>query len=219
MKIEIKHRISGEVLFSHEQENNSWKITVGLAIKSSANLSFADLSFANLSSTNLSFADLRSADLSFANLSSANLSSADLSFANLSSANLSSADLRSADLSSANLGFANLSSANLRFANLHSANLRFADLRFADLCSADLSSADLLCYGDMKFIFTLQLDSWPVGFTKDILQIGCQKHQIEQWRNFNDEDIAKFAPDALPWWNKWKEFIFTAIEKTVGEQK
>src|SRR3990167_7369138 len=71
MKIEIKHRISGIVLFSIEAE--SWKIAVEEAVKSGA----------NLRSANLSSADLRSADLSYANLSSANLSSANLSSANL----------------------------------------------------------------------------------------------------------------------------------------
>src|SRR3990167_8731205 len=86
MKIEIKHKINGSVLFSTEAE--SWKIAVEEAVKSGA----------NLRSANLSSADLRSADLSYANLSYANLSYANLSSANLSSANLSSANLRSANL-------------------------------------------------------------------------------------------------------------------------
>jgi uncharacterized protein YjbI with pentapeptide repeats len=110
MKFEIKHRLSGDVLFS--LETDSIKLCVEAAIKSKINLSSADLRSANLSS----------ADLRYANLSSADLSSANLSYANLSSANLSSADLRYADLSSANL-----SSANLRYANLSSANLSSAE--------------------------------------------------------------------------------------------
>ena len=94
MKFEIESRIDGKILFS--LETTSFKLCIEAAVKSSANLSSADLSYANLSSANLS-----SADLSSANLSYANLRSADLSYANLSSANLRSADLRSADLSSA----------------------------------------------------------------------------------------------------------------------
>ena len=46
MKVEIKNRWSGEVLFSIEAD--SWKIAVEAAIKAKANLSEADLSRANL---------------------------------------------------------------------------------------------------------------------------------------------------------------------------
>jgi uncharacterized protein YjbI with pentapeptide repeats len=94
MKFEIKHKISGSVLFSLETE--SMKLCIEAAIKSSTDLSFADLRSANLRSANLRSADLSSADLR----------SADLSYANLRYADLSSANLRYADLSSANLSFA-----------------------------------------------------------------------------------------------------------------
>ena len=56
MKIQIKHRISLDVLF--ECEADSMKIAVKLAVENNADLSSADLSYADLSS-----ADLRSADL------------------------------------------------------------------------------------------------------------------------------------------------------------
>ena len=115
MKFEIKNRFSGSLIFSIETE--SWKLAVEAAIKSNANLRYA-----NLSSANLRYANLRSADLSSANLRYANLRSADLSYANLSYANLRSADLSYANLSYANLSSANLSSANLSYANLSSAD-------------------------------------------------------------------------------------------------
>ena len=84
MKIEIKNRYTGSVLFSHEEEDNTVLKAVLAAISSGANLRSADLSGANLRSADLSGANLRSADLSGANLSGANLRSADLSGANLS---------------------------------------------------------------------------------------------------------------------------------------
>ena len=114
--IQIKKRITGELLF--ECDKGSIKLAVEVAVETKANLRGADLSSANLSSADLSSANLSSANLRGADLSSANLSSADLSSANLSSANLSSANLSSADLSSANL-----SSANLRGADLWGADL------------------------------------------------------------------------------------------------
>ena len=144
-KIQIKS-VFGKVIFEFEKENNTFRDTVSEAIKSSADLSPADLRYADLGSADLSYADLGSADLSYADLRSANLSyadlrSADLSYADLSSADLSSADLRYADLSSADLSYADLSSADLRYADLRYADLSYADLRYADLSYADLSYA------------------------------------------------------------------------------
>jgi len=138
IKIQIKHWVTGSVLFEYETENNTIAKTVNEAIKQNADLRSADLRSANLSYADLSYADLSSADLRSANLRSADLRSADLS-----SADLSYADLRSADLSSANLRYADLSSADLRSADLSYADLRSANLSYADLRSADLSSADL----------------------------------------------------------------------------
>ena len=64
MKFEIKNRFAGAVIFYHEQENNSIKVTIELAIKSHANLSGADLSHADLYGANLHYANLHYADLS-----------------------------------------------------------------------------------------------------------------------------------------------------------
>ncbi len=106
IKIEIKHYLTGAVLFEFEKENNTQRDTILEAIRQNANLRSADLRSADLRSANLRFADLSFADLRSADLRSANLRFADLSFANLSSANLRSANLRSANLRSANLRFA-----------------------------------------------------------------------------------------------------------------
>ena len=129
MKIEIKNRFNGSIVFSIEAK--SLRLGLEIAVGQEVNLHSADLRSANLHSANL-----RSANLSYANLSYADLHSADLH-----SANLSYADLHSADLSSANLHSANLHSADLSSANLRSANLSYANLSYADLHSADLHSA------------------------------------------------------------------------------
>lgn len=64
IKIEIKNRRTGKILFEYEKENNTIKDTLLEAIKSSAYLSGADLSEADLSGADLSGAYLRGADLS-----------------------------------------------------------------------------------------------------------------------------------------------------------
>jgi len=134
MRFEIKHRLTGSVLFSIETD--SWKLAVEAAVRSRANLSEANLSLANLSGANLLRANLSLANLSLANLSLANLSEADLSGANLLRANLSEADLSLANLSWANLSLANLSEADLSEADLSGANLSLANLSEADLSRA-----------------------------------------------------------------------------------
>lgn len=51
MKFEIKHRLSGELLFSIETD--TWKLAIEAAIKAKADLRSADLSWADLRSANL----------------------------------------------------------------------------------------------------------------------------------------------------------------------
>ena len=71
-KIEIK-TIWGDIIFTHEKENNTVKDTLQEAVKSGANLYGANLYGANLYGANL-----RGADLGGANLRGANLCGADL---------------------------------------------------------------------------------------------------------------------------------------------
>lgn len=114
IKIEIRNRWTGSVVFEYTKEGNTITETVLDAIRRGA--------------------DLHGADLCGADLSGADLRGADLHGANLRNADLSGADLRSADLRSANLYGANLCDANLRDANLRDANLCGADLRDAKGC-------------------------------------------------------------------------------------
>ncbi len=98
MKIEIKSRFTGNVLFAHDAEENSIKITLQAALSANANLYGANLHGANLRGANLYGANLYGADLRGANLYDANLYDA-----NLYGANLHGADLRGANLYDANL--------------------------------------------------------------------------------------------------------------------
>ena len=103
MKIEIKCLWIGEVLFSHEVENNSMKLTLEAAVSAGANLDGANLDCANLAGANLDGANLDGANLSRANLAGANLVRANLTGANLAGANLSRANLSRANLDGAKI--------------------------------------------------------------------------------------------------------------------
>ena len=109
MLFEIKHRLSGSVLFSLETE--SLKLCVEAAVKDGAYLRGAYLGGANLGGANLGGAYLRGAYLGGANLDGANLDGAYLGGANLGGANLDGANLDGAYLRGANLRGANLDGA------------------------------------------------------------------------------------------------------------
>ena len=153
IKISIKNRRTGSILFEYSSVDNTLAKTVTEALKGGANLRGADLRGADLRDANLRGADLcdanlrdanlRGADLRDANLCDAYLCDAYLRDANLRDANLCDANLRGANLCGANLCGADLYGANLRGANLYGADLYGANLRGADLCGADLRDANL----------------------------------------------------------------------------
>ena len=126
IKLQIKNRFTGSLIFEYESESNTIKETLLHAIKASA--------------------DLRGA----------NLRDADLRGANLRGADLYDADLRDADLRGANLRDADLRGAYLRGADLHGADLYDADLRGADLRGAYLRGADLRGAKDIPAIAVAQ---------------------------------------------------------------
>ena len=103
MKIEISCRFSGSVLFSHEQDENTMKLTVEAAVKAGAYLAGAYLAGAYLAGADLAGADLTGADLTGANLTGAYLARANLTGADLAGAYLAGEVLTKAPLSLLNL--------------------------------------------------------------------------------------------------------------------
>ena len=125
--------------------------------------------------------------------------------------------LRGVDLSGANLRGADLSGANLRGTNLRGANLRGADLSGADLSGANLRGAELCsCAGERNYIKSVFVsDAYPITYTCEVLQIGCQRHKISEWWDFDDRRIAEMGgKTALSFWREWKDTIRMLIEKS-----
>jgi len=153
IKIEIKNRWTGSIIFEYSKKKNTIKDTLEEARRRDADLSCADLSDANLCDADLSGADLSGADICGADLSGADLCGADLSGAYLSGAYLSCADLSDANLCGADLCGANLSGANLSGADLCGADLSGANLCGADLCGANnIPFIPMSCPSDGAFI-------------------------------------------------------------------
>ena len=145
IKISIKSRWTGSILFEYSSVGNTLAKTVTEALKGGANLYGANLRGAVLRGADLYGADLREADLR-----GAVLYGADLRGANLYGANLRAADLRGANLRGAVLYGANLREADLRGADLYGANLREANLYGADLREA--IGTYMACPTDGSFI-------------------------------------------------------------------
>jgi uncharacterized protein YjbI with pentapeptide repeats len=98
IKISIKNRWTGSILFEYSSVDNTLAKTVLEALKGGANLRGANLYEANLYEANLRGANLYEADLRGADLRGADLYGANLRGANLYEADLRGADLRGADL-------------------------------------------------------------------------------------------------------------------------
>lgn len=93
-----------------------------------------------------------------------------------------------------------------------------ANLSGADLSGVNLSGANLRgAIGNLRHIKSLQSEKYYVTYTSEILQIGCQRHTIEEWKIFDDTKITNMDSGALEWWNKWKPVIFQLIEMSPAE--
>jgi hypothetical protein len=133
--------------------------------------------------------------------------------ANLRGANLQGANLRDANLRDANLQVGNLQGADMRGANLRDANLQVGNLQGADMRGANLRGADLqFAVGNMREIKSMQIDTWAVTYTSDMLQIGCQRHSIELWRKSDPRWIAAMDTKASEWWDKFGPIVLGLID-------
>ena len=128
IKIQIKNRWTGSILFEYEKENNTMKDTLQEAVKIGINLRNAfligaDLSGIDLGGIDLGGINLREACLRGAYLVDTNLADANLVDANLKGAYLVGACLRGAYLRGAYLVGTDLGDNNLRGTNFRGVNL------------------------------------------------------------------------------------------------
>ena len=91
-KITITARITGTVLFEHESDGNTVRLTLEAAVSADANLDGANLDGANLARAYLDGANLARANLAGAYLDGAYLAGANLNGAKLAGAKLAGAE-------------------------------------------------------------------------------------------------------------------------------
>jgi hypothetical protein len=135
----------------------------------------------------------------------------------LKGADLKGADLKGADLKGADLRYADLTDVDLRYADLKGADLSYTNLKGADLKGADLSNIIFrYCIGNGKEIKSLQIGTYVIAYTKDILNIGCQSHTLDKWKAFSDNEINNMDSKALEWWKLNKDIIITLVSREVN---
>ena len=108
---------------------------------------------------------------------------------------------------------ANLNGANLTRANLDGANLTRANLDGANLYGANLNGANLYgASGNLNNLKSVFCDTYPVTYTAEVMQIGCQCHKLEDWWSFDDARIIEMdGKTALKWWRTWKPILQQVI--------
>jgi len=169
-KVEIKHWITGLILFEFECNSNSILKTLSEAVRLEKDLQGAYLQVA----------DLRGADLRGAYLQGAYLRGAYLRVADLRGA-----DLRGADLQGADLQGADLRGADLRGADLQGAYLRGADLQGADLRGADLRGKKIKTAAVFTGLYTYIVMPYITEENEVRIKMGCYDRTLQEWeKNF-----------------------------------
>ena len=147
--IEIKHRNTGEVLFSREAVNNTLLKTLRIAIILKHDIRHADLSNADLShgffeKTDFSYCDFTNSNLSHGNFYNARFDKASMHNIIAKHGNFEDAVFHGTFLKNANFNFANLKNAISMEGYWNGSDLSNADLRGFGSRSAQLKNLTIL---------------------------------------------------------------------------
>ena len=97
----------------------------------------------------------------------------------------------------------------VKWASLYGASLYGANLKGASLKGANLYGAS----GVNDYVKCIQIETYPITYTSEVMQIGCERHKITEWRDFDSRRIAYMdGKSALKFWAKYKDWIFQTIE-------
>ena len=228
IKIKIKNKWTGSILFEYEKENNTLKDTVEQAVRAGANLEGADLEGSNLGGANLRGAYLEGAYLEGAYLEGAYLTGAYLAGANLGGANLGGANLKEAYLAGAYLAEAKLEGAYLAEANLRGAYIYASDNEIdKENIIKDFEEKNNIkiteTYINRNIIPTRWSCFWKYGLTISDWEIKEKEEQLEETKEIeempnkllNTEDLAEHITEQQ---KKINELV-RAVNKLIKESE
>ena len=190
IKIEIKNRFTGVVIFEYSKDKNTIKETLLEAIKKKTDLRDSNLRGSNLRGSNLRGSDLSGSDLRDSDLRGSDLRDSDLRGSDLRDSNLRGSDLRDSDLSGSDLSGSDLSDSNLR-----GSDLRGSDLRGSNICGYKIKKA-IVFTGLYRYIVIPFITMEDEEFIK----LGCYTRKLSEWE--------------FDFWNNDKEFPNNGSEKS-----
>ena len=169
-----------------------------------------DISICSLNKVNLTRTILRGSNLKYAYMPNAVCLSTVFSGCDLSNSVLTQADCTGASFCGADLSGADLSGANLTDCDLDSADLDGVNLAHANLTGVSLFNT----IGDGYYVKTIRISNvYPITYTADRIQIGCENHSIAEWRAFDNERIATMdGQQGISFWATYRDVIFTVID-------
>jgi len=241
IKFDVFKRWTSEVQFTAEidcAEDAPISVKRGLAVKwaveNRVSLDGAILNSAILNGASLDRAALTGACLKYASFRGSSFQGAILGRAILRHASFDGAIFDDAIFDHAYLDHACLTSASFERARFEGASLRGARLDYACLTSASFERASLRgarlkdarfggarlnhasiegVSGVNDYIKCIHIDTYPITYTADVMQIGCERHAISEWREFDDTRIARMdGKKSVKFWRKYKAWIFQALE-------
>ncbi|WP_348518069.1 pentapeptide repeat-containing protein [Campylobacter sp. CCS1377] len=97
------------------------------------------------------------------------------------------------------------------------ADFNDCDFRYCSFEECDLNEV-IICnvLGDMKQICSLQVDSFKIAFTKDIIAIGCKNESLDWWKKASDDLIKDERNNYSQTWNAYKDILFKIIDIKFG---
>lgn len=167
--------------------------------------------------------DLSSRNLSEVNLTNAVFIRCKLSLSNFTKSTLegtlfSACDCKKSIFFKTNLNGAKFEYCILKFcsfnkASLENSSLIYSDLRGTSLKDVDLDTVNFRCVvGNSKEIKSLQIHNYQISYSKNILNIGCESHPIQDWIDFSDRQINRMDAHALTFWKQYKDIILTLVQ-------
>ncbi len=191
IKLSIKNRFTGSVLFEYEKEDNTIKETLLEALKQGCDLQGAYLRGCNLQGGDLQGAYLQGCNLQGCDLQGAYLQGCDLQGAYLQGCNLRGAYLQGCNLQRCDLQGAYLQGAYLRGCNLQGCDLQGAYLRGCDLRGCNLHGCNLrgayLQGVQIKtaIVFTGLYEYIVIPYITEEnikrVKMGCYDRSLEDW--------------------------------------
>ena len=71
--------------------------------------------------------------------------------------------------------------------------------------------------GEGTHLKTIFLETYQIVYSSEYLQIGCERHLIDEWWEFDDETIDRMDEQATEFWDKWKDWIRCTIEMSPAK--